>query len=290
MFWGVTESRHLVDIVNQNDQVEDLDGEDKLGQPMIQLSVSRDWGTLIGFVLPGFRERSFPSDDARLRGALPIAGDDATYDAGREDQAIDFALRYSHVIGDIDLGISHFHGTSREPRLSVVAGASGPALRPHYDRIDQTGVDIQYTADAWLWKLEAIGRGGHGSYFAAAVAGVEYTLYQIQETNADLGLLAEYLFDGRDENGDAPSTVFENDIFLGARLALNDPEDTTLLAGAIVDVGDRSTLATLEASRRIGADWKVEIEARAFINIAPNDVLSGVRKDDLVTFRVTRFF
>jgi hypothetical protein len=290
VFWGVAESRHLVDIVNQNDQVEDLDGEDKLGQPMIQLSVSRDWGTLTGFVLPGFRERSFPSDDARLRGALPIAGDDATYDAGREDQAIDFALRYSHVIGDIDLGISHFHGTSREPRLSVVAGASGPALRPHYDRIDQTGVDIQYTADAWLWKLEAIGRGGHGSYFAAAVAGVEYTLYQIQETNADLGLLAEYLFDGRDENGDAPSTVFENDIFLGARLALNDPEDTTLLAGAIVDVGDRSTLATLEASRRIGADWKVEIEARAFINIAPNDVLSGVRKDDLVTFRVTRFF
>ena len=34
VFWGTTESVHLVDIVNQTDGVEDIDGEDKLGQPM----------------------------------------------------------------------------------------------------------------------------------------------------------------------------------------------------------------------------------------------------------------
>ena len=290
VFWGVAESLHLVDIVNQNDQVEDLDGEDKLGQPMIQLALSRDWGTVTGFILPGFRERAFVGREARLRGGLPIASDDATYDSNREDHAVDFALRYTHVLGDVDLGISHFHGTSREPRLSVATGSSGPALRPHYDQIDQTGLDVQYTADAWLWKFEAIGRGGHGSYFGAAVVGVEYTLYQIIESDADLGFLVEYLYDGRDDNGDAPPTAFENDVFVGARLALNDEDDTILLAGAVIDAGDRSTLATLEASRRIGSDWKVEIEARVFIDIAPGDVLSGVSKDDFITFRMTRFF
>ena len=31
VFWGVTESVHLVDIVNQTDAVADIDGEDKLG-------------------------------------------------------------------------------------------------------------------------------------------------------------------------------------------------------------------------------------------------------------------
>jgi hypothetical protein len=290
VFWGVAESRYLVDIVNQSDQVEDLDGEDKLGQPMIQLALSQDWGTVTGFILPGFRERTFVGRGARLRGGLAIAGDDATYDSNLEEHAVDLAIRHSHVIGDVDLGISHFHGTSREPKLSVVSGARGLELRPHYDQIDQTGLDVQYTADAWLWKFEAIGRGGHGSYCGAAVVGAEYTLYQLRESDADLGLLAEYLYDGRDDNGDAPLTAFENDIFVGARLTLNDPDDTTLLAGAIVDVGDRSTLATLEASRRIGSDWKVEIEARAFIDIAPGEVLSGIRKDDFVTFRVTRFF
>ena len=32
VFWGVTEARHLVDIINQDDRVEDIDAEDKLGQ------------------------------------------------------------------------------------------------------------------------------------------------------------------------------------------------------------------------------------------------------------------
>ena len=49
VFWGVIESRHLVDYINQTDGVEDVDGEDKLGQPMINLGLQRDWGDLIFF-------------------------------------------------------------------------------------------------------------------------------------------------------------------------------------------------------------------------------------------------
>jgi hypothetical protein len=47
VFWGVTESEHLVDIVNQTDLVENLDMEDKLGQPMVNLALIRDWERLI---------------------------------------------------------------------------------------------------------------------------------------------------------------------------------------------------------------------------------------------------
>ena len=50
VFWGVAESRHLVDIINQTDFVEDIDGEDKLGQPMLQLNLQRSWGNLGVFV------------------------------------------------------------------------------------------------------------------------------------------------------------------------------------------------------------------------------------------------
>ena len=46
VFWGVTESRHLVDIINQTDGVEDIDGEDKLGQPMVQFTGIRPRGAL----------------------------------------------------------------------------------------------------------------------------------------------------------------------------------------------------------------------------------------------------
>ena len=67
VFWGVTESQHLVDIINQTDFVENLDGEDKLGQPMINAALIRDWGTIDLFVLPGFRERTFAGEHGRPR-------------------------------------------------------------------------------------------------------------------------------------------------------------------------------------------------------------------------------
>ena len=71
VFWGVTESRHLVDTINQSDGVEDIDGEAKLAQPMATLSWIRDWGVVELLVLPYFRERTFAGVEGRPRqGAL----------------------------------------------------------------------------------------------------------------------------------------------------------------------------------------------------------------------------
>ncbi len=290
VFWGVTESRHLVDIINQDDAVEDIDGEDKLGQPMVNLNLLRDWGTASVYVLPGFRQRTFPDDDARLRGPLPIDDDNPTYDSGAEDRHVDLAVRWAHTIGDWDIGLAHFRGTSREPRLIPRIDAGGrTVLTPQYDQIDQTSLDLQLTTDAWLWKLEAMTRSGHGDRFLAAVGGFEYTLFGVLETNADLGLLAEFLYDGR-EDDTAPGTSADDDIFVGARLALNDEQDSVVLAGAIVDRTSQATLFFVEAERRLGDSWKIELEGRFFLNVPGDDPFAGIRDDDVVTLRLTKFF
>jgi len=288
VFWGVTESRHLVDIVNQTDWVEDIDEEDKLGQPMVALE---RWtpkaGSFAVFVLPGFRERTFPAADARLRGTVPVDTNSAEYESGAEDKHIDLALRWSHATGNWDLGVSGFYGTSREPRLlpALDSGAS-PILIPRYDIIRQVGLDMQHTKDAWLWKLEVINRRGNGRTFNAVVAGLEYTLFNLGNSGTDLGLLLEYLYDGRDES--APPTIYDDDWFTGFRLAFNDVEDTAILGGAVIDAG--GTFGILEAERRLGENWKAEVEARWFINIdvqAP--ILGGFRNDSFVTVRLTRY-
>ena len=47
VFWGgFAETRHLVNIVNRSDIVEDMDEEDKLGQPMVAVGFEKDWGRL----------------------------------------------------------------------------------------------------------------------------------------------------------------------------------------------------------------------------------------------------
>lgn len=289
VFWGVTESRHLVDIINQTDGVEDIDGEDKLGQPMIRLNLTRDWGTLNFFVLPGFRERTFPANNARLRGPLPIDTDNPSYESSAKDKHVDIAMRWSHTIDEWDIGVAHFDGTSREPRLLSTTRSGQTVFVPHYDQITQTSLDIQFTGEATLWKLEAITREGYGDRFFAAVAGLEYTFYQVIQNRADLGVLLEYLYDDRNRLS-APLTTTDDDFFIGARLTLNDIHDTTFLAGAIIDRHTQTTLYNLEVERRLDDHWKLAVEGRLISHVSESDPLIMISKDDFVSVQITRYF
>jgi len=286
VFWGVTESVHLVDIINQTDAAGDIDGEDKLGQPMVNVAWQSDWGQISAYVLPLFRERSYPGIDGRLRSPLPVDTDRPVYESSLGDNHIDLALRYSHYVGDMDIGLSLFSGTSREPRL--IPAEDGSALLPHYDHIDQFGLDLQYTRNAWLWKLEAITRDGYSHTFAAAVGGFEYTFYQVRESAADIGLLLEFQYDGRNEL--EPFTVNDNDIFVGTRLALNDTQDASVLAGVAYDVDTGETFLNIEAERRFGDDLAVELRVRAFSGASPKDITYSVVRDNYVQLQIAKYF
>ncbi|MFQ6115561.1 MAG: hypothetical protein ACE5NG_15990, partial [bacterium] len=168
VFWGTTEFVHLVDIINQTDLVENIDGEDKLGQPMVHLSVPRNWGVIDLFLLPYFRERTFPGRGGRLRFPLLIDTDRARYESSADKHHVDFAVRYSQTIGAWDFGLYYFKGTGREPRFILDFDKNGePVLVPFYDQINQTGLDLQRVAGQWLLKLEALYRTGQTNSFVA---------------------------------------------------------------------------------------------------------------------------
>lgn len=286
VFWGVTESVHLIDIINQTDAVEDIDGEDKLGQPMINVAWQRDWGLLNLFVMPYFRERTFPGLDGRFNTPLVVDTDDPRFESGANEKHTDLAARYSHYVGDVDVGVYWFSGTSREPRL--LPNDLGTALVPVYDQIDQLGLDLQYTNDAWLWKLEAMVRDGVDDTFAAAVAGLEYTIFQITEGGADLGLLVEYQHD--DRAASEPLSIADNDVFLGTRLALNDAQDTSLLAGVVVDTETSETFVNIEAERRFGNNYVIELRARALTGAQPDEPTYTFSRDDYFQLQIARYF
>lgn len=288
VFWGVTEGLHLVDIINQTDLVESADGEEKLGQPMVNFAFNEDWGAINLFAMPYFRERTFPGRAGRLRSEPRVDADQARFESGAGRGHIDIAGRYAHYFGAFDVGVSHFYGTSREPRLIPGRDAGGTVvLIPLYERIHQTGIDLQFTDQAWLWKLEAIRRSGQGRTFLAATGGFEYTLFGVAESSADLGIILEYMGDERGESGGA---VFQNDVLAGLRLALNDEQSTEMLVGAISDLDNGSVLMSLEASRRIGDSWKVSIEGRAWFDIPRGDPLFSVRGDDYLQIEIARYF
>ncbi|MDP6582045.1 MAG: hypothetical protein QF681_15430 [Vicinamibacterales bacterium] len=288
VFWGVTESQHLVDVINQIDLVENIDGEDRLGQPMVNVALNRPWGIVDLFLLPGFRTRTFSGPDGRLRFPARIATELTQFESGAEERHVDVAARWSHVLGDVDLGVAHFHGTGREPSFLIGADAAGlDVIVPRYDQIDQTSLDLSLVRGAWLWKLELLNRVGQGDRFAALTGGLEYTVAGLFGTGVDLGLLAEYLFD---ERGALALSPFEDDLFAATRLALNDVAGTELLSGVIVDRKTGASLINLEGSRRIGDRWRVSLELRSFVGVPRSDFMYGFSADDHVQLEVTRFF
>jgi hypothetical protein len=286
VFWGVAESRHLVDIINQTDLVEDPDQEQKLGQPMVQLALQRDWGDLEFFIMPYFRERTFPGPEGRLRAPLPVDTDNPEYESSAGDWHTDLALRWSHYFDDVDVGASIFHGTGREPVLFL--SENGDRLVPFYHQITQLGIDLQYTREAWLWKAEAILRDGLDDTFFAAVAGVEYTFFGVGESDRDLGLLVEYLYDGRGPS--EPITTLDNDVFFGGRLTFNDAQDTNLLGGVVVDVDEREWFLNVEAERRLGENYFLEGRLRIFNGDQQLNQLYSFDRDDYLQVSLRRYF
>ena len=288
VFWGVTESQHLVDIINQTDLVENLDTEDKLGQPMIETTWLQNWGALQFYVLPGFRERTFPGRKGRLRTGLVVDTDEEEYESGAEENHVDWALRLKTQFGPVDLGLSHFNGTSRVPELRTRLNSNGNIeLIPYYGLINQTGVDLQAIVGNWTWKLESILQTKKGRDFAAAVGGFEYTFYGVSESRADVGVLSEYHFDDRKQ--DAP-VVFQDDIFLGMRYVLNDAQDTEVLAGGFYDFDYSSKSVRVELQRRFSDSWKLESELQMFSDVAGDDPLHTFHRDDYFQIDLAYYF
>lgn len=288
-YWGVTEFVHLVNIVNQTDWVEDFRARDFLGQPMLRLGLRTGRvGKLSLFLLPMFRRRTFPSVRGRPRISLPIVTGGWNVESSLGRWSPDPAARWSGSAGEWDFGLSYFYGTSRDPTLQVVERAAlGAVLQTRYETIQQVGLDVQWTHEGWLLKLEAIHRALQGSSFFAATGGIEYTFNGVFGTSADLGTLIEYMWDGRDNQSVA---IFDNDLAAGFRLALNDVSSTEMLAATIVDLDSRFTIVTVELSRRLPADFKAGVEARAFFGSASSDPVSAWRSEDHLVLELGHYF
>lgn len=288
IFWGVTEFYHLVDIINQTDQVEAPDGEDKLGQPMLSLEMLRSWGTTELFILLGFRERTFPGEKGRFRAFPPIDTDRPVYESSDEERHIDWALRWSHTLNNVDLGFSFFKGTSRDP-LFIVDQFTLPDIQvlPFYAQIEQTSLDLQAIVANWLWKLEAVYRVGQGEAYSASTGGLEYSFVGVFGSRADLGIVIEYMYD---ERGEDANHFFQDDIGLGLRLALNDTQSTEVLLGLVRDNESDAQVWSLEASRRLGENWKLNLEGNLFRHIPDGDILFGFKHDDNIRIEISWYF
>ena len=291
VFWGVVESRSLVDIVNQTDLVEHPNEKTKMGQPMVHVTWSGDWGALELFGLTWHRPRTFPGRHGRQRAELVVNHEMTSYESGAEEWHLDLAGRYTGSFGPLDVGLSVFDGTSRDPTLLPRLVGSEFVLAPHYEQIRQFGLDMQFTTGPWLLKLEAIHRSGarnrrldqYLNYekedYAAFIVGGEYTFGSLWDSASDLILLAEWARDGR---GRWATNGFEDDIFLAARLGLNDEQSTEFVVSVVDSLDNSSRVLSAEFKRRLSDHWSLHVESFAYLGIDEEDIVYPVRRDSFL--------
>ncbi len=285
VFWGVVESRPLVDIVNQTDLVENPNEKTKMGQPMAHVTWAGDWGALELFALTWHRERTFPGRHGRLRAGLVVDHDLTSYESADEEWHLDLAARFTSSFGPVDIGLSVFDGTSREPTLLPALAGSELVLAPFYEQITQFGLDTQVTTGSWLLKLEAIHRTGAQNRryeeedYAAFIAGAEYTINAVWDSDADLSLIGELARDGR---GRRATNAFENDILLAARLGLNDEQSTEFTVSVLESLDNSTRVLSTELKRRLSENWSLHVEGTAYFDVDEADVIYAVRRDSFI--------
>ncbi len=286
VFWGVVESRPLVNIVNQTNPVEHPNEQSKLGQPMLHYTLSSGWGILEFFGITWHRERLYPGRHGRQRTGLIVTPELTSYESAAKEWHLDFASRYSHRLGPLDIGISLFDGTNREPTLLPVTSGSQLVLAPHYEQVRQYGLDAQLTTGALLLKLETIHRAGARNArlqeddYMAFVIGGEYTINSVWDSKADLGLFVEWAYDDR---GQWATNAFENDLFLAAHLGLNDVSSTEFVVSLLASRDNSSHILGVEFSRRLSDQWYLNTEVSRYLEIDDAvDVLYPVRRDSYV--------
>ena len=294
VFWGVVESYHLVDIINQTDLIEHPDEEVELGQFMAHVTWSGEWGAAEFFAMPHHRERTFPGRRGRLRPAIIIDDERPTYESSAEEWHLDFAARYSQSLGAFDIGISVFDGTSREPLLRSRHRDDGLILVPHYEQVRQFGLDVQLTYNSWLFKLEAIHRADSQNLrfkeedFEAFVIGGEYTFYSILDSAIDFSVLGEWTYDGR---GSDATNAFEDDLLIATRLAFNDIQNTEIYASILEDRQHSTNALVIEVNRRISDRWSMNLELLSLFNVDKEDVqIDQTRRDSFIEFHLNYNF
>ena len=249
LFWGVAESKNVVDFVNQKDAAAGRSAENKLGAPSVSLEFYLSDAEFQYIYIPVFREQTFNDQFAHL--GLGLSLNDADFSDEKGFYGGDHAFRYSNSLGDLDFGINGFYGTARDP-IILVDGNNGAT--PYYPEYRAVGVDLQYTGDNTLYKAEVAIGEQDATDTTAYVLGIENTLYSVGNSNWDFGIIVETQYDDR------PQAISPRFDVGGLRLTANNANDTNAILLYYQDESRKQKSYVLQFSHRLRNGVTLEVE------------------------------
>jgi hypothetical protein len=315
--WTATEAFHPADVVNARNLDSDLESLEKVGEPMAALQVGLLQGmTASALFMPVYMATRFPSPASRLgfgpgmdmRGRRLMVDRQGRFT--RRDFGPQGAVRLQQVVGSADLSV---HALEQMDRLQPLVGldaASGLPV-PVFLTVRQVGGTWTQTLGALVIKVEGAYRwfqtpAATGAEppavvmttdsdrdHAAVAVGFEYGLPHAGGGDSTFLVEGQGIF-GPSRSVRAQLSPFENDVFVGYRLAIGDEDDKTFFLGGIVDLRrPRERLLTASYQQRLGETFTVAVGLRLFTappGVAQTWGIAALRDADHLRLTLTRHF
>jgi hypothetical protein len=321
--WTATEAFHPADVINARNLDSDLENFEKVGEPMVALQTRLFEGTTLQlFFLPHRTAPIFASPRSRLSFAPGVDLRNSRRLVDREGRLTDgrwgpqAAVALRQVIGNADFTVHALEHLDRsQPLVRVDLQSFSPLLI--FQTVRQLGGTYQQALGPVVLKLEGAyrrfvdpaeplpgvllddpaadpavnvssGQPDHG----LVAAGLEYGVAHQGGSESTFLLEGQTLLGVEGAARRSALTVFQRDVLIGYRFALNDESSKELMLGSIFDT-ERSgeSLITLSYQQRLGETWTVRAGLRLF-NARENapGPMASLRRSDHIRLTLTRHF
>ncbi len=293
VFWGVTELKNLVDIINSPDNASG-EKKSKLGQSLISYSYINDKIGFIDFLyMPEFNKPNHIGKRGRLRLNLPTENYNFTYEGNAGERVPSWAAKWQNSYAGLDVSFQFFRGTSREATTIPLLEAEKLKYFSSFERITQLGSFLQKIYGPIIFKFEGIRRNGqkNSKYvrenYYSYIGGIEYVITRIFDKAWDLNLFFEY---SNDERGNTSVDIFQNDLFIGSSMNLNDIEGTEINQSFTLDLDGKGNTGSFEISTRLNDTIRIALDYNYYWSLGSTDTLYSFRRDNYLGFNITRYF
>ena len=271
--FGANEVFKPADNLNARNFDSDVENTEKYGELTFGLRRNFSWGDISLFALPGEEYHYIPGANSRLGVGIDVQQVSYVQNVDGEE--------YNEEVGVIinwygDLGdVSFFYLSHLDKKLPIFGNrnyifdptetacgaqlcpADGTINTPYYYETKEYGVTSSLVFSDVILKLEAVSRNYNTSVDILTINGLErpenhtdvaigaeYTQYL--DSGAELRYLFEYakVFDVEQDIA-TKRFIFQDDLYFGVHLTLNDPMDSKFNIGGIMDMSGKMRGYTL---------------------------------------------
>jgi len=299
--WTATEAFHPADVINSRYFDSNVEGFEKIGEPLAQLRMKLGQGAVSAYFMPFFTSPIFPSPRSRLSFTGPGVPFGKSLWLNRDGEISDgrwgaqWAANVQQTVGDADISV---HVLQNQDRYNPVVGIDPTQgkLRPLFAPLTQVGGTYQQVVEGVILKAELAYRmfadpttGPSANFVAlderqlsesrdhgAVAVGLEYAVSLENGWESTFIVEGQTIFaEGKGWRGNErirhQLNLFQRDLMGGIRLAFQDVADSALLLFAIVDLeSPEQVFGNLAYTRRIGEEWSLKTGIR-FFNLPPKD-------------------